>query len=115
MSIEKTNEELNLEKVALEKDMDVIAAYARKLSYINEGEKIVKITGLSYSGDLLFDAGTVLKHTDVRYFPEWFCKTVGIVIFSLAYFVLLVIDESRMLISSHKRRSSEFRMQGQPV
>mgnify|MGYP000908857642 CR=1 FL=1 len=42
--IQKINNELTLEYIALQKDPDVIAAYAKKLGYVGENEKLVKIT-----------------------------------------------------------------------
>lgn len=105
--IERTKEELMLEKVALEKDMDVIAAYARKLSYIREGEKIVKITGLATYENHIYDPGSVLMHRDVRYFPEWFCKSIGLVFFILSYCILLIFDAGRGFIKEQANSSRE--------
>lgn len=102
-NIEKTGEELNLEKVALEKDMDVIAAYARKLSYVGDDEKLVKISGLSVAGKHLYNPGTVLLHKEVRYISEAVCKGVGLVVFALVYLILLLIDVTK---SSVKERTS---------
>ena len=75
--IEKINEDLTMEKIALLNDMDVVAGYARKLGYIYEGEKLVKITGLPEREARIYDAGLVLKHKKVQSMPEWFCKSVG--------------------------------------
>ena len=44
--IAKINEELELEYTALRNDMDVVAAYARRLGFVAEGETLVKVTGL---------------------------------------------------------------------
>ena len=44
--IQNINSELSLELTALQSDRAVIAAYARKLDYVSDGEKLVKITGL---------------------------------------------------------------------
>ena len=41
--IEKINNELKMEKLALQGDDEVIASYARKLGYVNNDEKLVKI------------------------------------------------------------------------
>lgn len=113
--IEKINGELKLEKVALEKDMDVIAAYARKLSYIHEGEKLVKISGLTSEDTALYDTGTILLHEEPKYFPEWFCKGVGMVVFSAVYFLLLLFDAGRGIVHFKMRSSSINQLQGQPV
>ena len=42
--IQNINNELKLEYTALLKDRDVIAAYARKLDYVSDGEKLVKLS-----------------------------------------------------------------------
>lgn len=91
-SIEKTHGELSLEKIALEKDLDVIASYAKKLGYISESEKLVKLSGLPNRETHIFDAGTVVRHHDVSYIPEWVCKFCGLLIMVLVYCVLFLID-----------------------
>lgn len=116
--IEKTNEELNLEKVALQKDMDVIAAYARKLGFISEGERLVKISGLSMRETQIVDAGTVMRHKESRYIPERYCKGVGFIVFILLYAVLWLFDYSRGAVQLHFRRKLYKRkasIQGMPV
>ena len=105
VEIEKINEELGLEKVALERDMDVVAAYARKLSYLKDGEKLVIISGLASSENRIYDPGTVMLHGEVKYFPEWFCKSVGLVVFTAVYFILLMFDAGRGIIRYRERRS----------
>lgn len=113
-AIEQTKEELQLEKVALEKDMDVIAAYARKLSYVREGEKIVKISGLAVQENQIYDPGSVMFHKDVKFFPEWFCKIVGLIFFALAYCILFIFDTGRRFVKSENRPRKRFydEMQG---
>ncbi|MCI5828868.1 MAG: septum formation initiator family protein [Treponema sp.] len=90
--IEKTNGELSLEKIALEKDLDVIAAYAKKLGYVSEGEKLVKLSGLAAREVHIFDPGTVMRHQEVSYIPEWICKFVSFLVFFLVYVMLLLLD-----------------------
>ena len=111
-AIEKTNEELYLEKVALQKDMDLIAAYARKLGYVGEGEKLVKISGLSNRETQIFDAGNVILHEDPRYVPEGFCKGVGLVIFILTYAVLVLYDFSKGYVTVRRPKKSFEEMKG---
>lgn len=106
VEIEKINEELSLEKVALEKDMDVVAAYARKLSYIKDGEKLVIISGLAAAENRIYDPGTVQLHEPSKYFPEWFCKSVGLVVFTGVYFILLMFDAGRGLVSYRARKTA---------
>ena len=91
-SIEKTNDELSLEKIALEKDLDVIASFAKKLGYVSESEKLVKLSGLSARETQIFDPGTVVRHHDVSYIPEWICKFCAFLIAVLVYMVLFLAD-----------------------
>ena len=114
-AIEKTFEELNLEKVALQSDNDVIAAYARKLGFVSPGEKLVKVSGLASRETQIVDPGTVLRHTSVRYIPEWFCKAVGLVIFSLLYIILLLYDITRGAVSLPRKKAHVTVVQGTPV
>lgn len=114
-AIEKTNEELNLEKIMLEKDMDVIAAYARKLSYVGEGEMLVKISGLSLSEASVYDPGTVMLHKGVTCMSEKFCKGAGFLVFALFYFILLFFDVTCSVIKGHHEHKYYDRRQGAVV
>ena len=102
--IQHTNDQLSMEKIALQKDMDMVAAYAKRLGYIHEGEKLVKISGLATNETQIYDAGTVLKHTESEFIPERLCKGVGVIVFLLLYLVLLLFDYSRGLIHFGSRK-----------
>lgn len=102
--IEKTHEELTLEKIALQKDPDVIAAYARKLGYISEGEKLVKVKGIPAYETQIFDPGTVIQPEPVRYVSESVCKCTALVIFFLVYIVLFLYDYNRGLVDFTVRK-----------
>ena len=104
--IEKTNEELNIQKVTLQEDMDVISAYARKLGYISEGEKLVKVSGLPNRETRIFDPGNVVFHTESKYLPEWLCKAVGLIFFALTYIILVLFDYSKDYSRRQKMRNS---------
>lgn len=104
-SIEKTNDELSLEKIALQKDLDVIASYAKKLGYVSAGEKLVKISGLASRETHIFDPGTVLRHHEVKFIPEWLCKSSAMTITVLIYFVLFLIDLQNGRVSFCARRA----------
>jgi hypothetical protein len=98
-SIEKTNDELSLEKIALQKDLDVIASYAKKLGYVSESEKLVKISGLPSRETHIFDPGTIMRHHEVKFIPEWLCKSCALTITVLVYFVLFLFDLQNGYIS----------------
>ena len=101
-----TNTNLTLEKQALEKDTDVVGAYAQGLGYIYEGEKLMKISGLKPHENQIYDAGTVLKHVEPDFISERTSKGVGLIIFLFTYFVLLLIDFSRGKISFVTNKSA---------
>ena len=92
--IQNINDELVLEKNALSNDRDVIAAYARKLDYVKDGETLVKITGLKPFEHTLYDAGTVLRRTEVSFIPDDICKILGLVFFLMMLVLFLFIDLS---------------------
>ena len=114
-SIKKTNDELLLEKVALQKDPDVIAAYARKLGYVQEGEKLVKISGLVVHETQIFDAGSVIKHQESKYIPESYCKVVALAVFALSYMIFLLFDFSTGTIKIKPVKSYYDEIKGIPA
>lgn len=103
-NIQNINEQLILEKTAIQNDEDVIAAYARKLGYVKEGEKIVKVKGLGTVQNRMYDTGTVLKSREVLYVPEWICKACGITVGILLFILMLLYDISYGNISFKKRQ-----------
>ena len=104
--IQKINEELLLERTALEKDKDVIAAYARKLDYVSEGEKLVKITGLRPHEATLYDTGTVVRREPIAFMSERTCKACGIAFFALTLVLLALAGESDEGMARRKRVQS---------
>jgi len=90
--IAKTNNELAMEYTALKQDGSVVAAYARRLGYVAEGEKLVKISGLAPYYDPIYNAGSVKKIEPVLFIPEWICKIVAYFI-SLFFFVMWVLRD----------------------
>jgi cell division protein FtsB len=88
--IASINSELMLEYQALKNDPEVIASYARKLGYVSDGEKLVKINGLPQRSQTVYSTGTVLKRGTVRFIPEWICKLTGMGVFALVMLVFLL-------------------------
>lgn len=91
VEIQKITDELSLEYIALQKDPDVIAAYAKKLGFVGEGEKLVKITGLQVSSSPLYNTGSVIKHQRIYYLSERVCKASGLVVFCLISIILILV------------------------
>jgi cell division protein FtsB len=88
-----TNRELSVLYSALKNDPDIIASYARKLGYVSNTERLVKISGLSPRGQV-FDPGAVIKRDEIEFLPEWVCKLTGIVVGALAFIVFLLVPGS---------------------
>lgn len=101
--IENINTELSFELKALQNDSAVIAAYARKLDYVSDGEKLVKITGLKPTQTTLYDTGTVMKHEDPSYIGEKYCKMLGIFFFIMSMIITILIEFNRGNISFKKQ------------
>lgn len=90
--IQKINDSLSLEYTALEKDPDVIAGFARKMGYVRDGEKVVKINGLINIDEYHFETGTPIKSIEPYSLPEWFCKVSGLLMFCVTYLYLMLQD-----------------------
>ncbi len=93
--ITKINEELTLEYTALRSDMDVVAAYARRLGYVAEGERLVKISGLPTYYTTMYDTGSVMRRSEVSFIPEWVGKATGLLVGCLLLVLLVLRDLSR--------------------
>lgn len=90
--IQNINSELELELSALQNDKDLIAAYARKLDYVAEGEKLVKITGLKPAQTTLYDIGSVIRHENPEYLSEKNCKILSLFFGFLSFVIILLSD-----------------------
>jgi cell division protein FtsB len=89
-----TNIELSVKYTALKQDPDIIAAYARNLGYVSNTEKLIKISGLSSRGQVMYDPGVVLKRDEIAFLPEWVCKFSGVIVGALAFAVFILITGS---------------------
>ena len=103
--IQSINTELSLELAALKNDRAVIAAYARKMDYVTDGEKLVKITGLKPHQNTLYDTGTVVRHEEPDFVSEKLCKLGGIVAAFVVLLILLIFDFKKGEISFSKNKS----------
>ena len=110
--IQKINDSLTLEYTALEKDPDVIAGFARKMGYVRDGEKVVKINGLINIDEYHFETGTPIKSIEPYSLPEWFCKITGLLMFFVTYLYLMVKDFRGKSVSARK---TKIKIKGIPV
>ena len=90
--IQNINTELTLELSALKNDKAVIAAYARKMDYVSDGEQLVKITGLKPYQNALYDTGSVIRHVEPSFVSEKLCKMCAMCAAMLMLLVLLIFD-----------------------
>ena len=104
--IQNINTELQLELSALKNDKAVIAAYARKMDYVLDGEKLVKITGLKPYQNQLYDTGSVIRHQDPEYVSEKLCKAGGVVAALLVLLIMLIYDFKKGNLSFTKKENT---------
>lgn len=102
--IQSINTELSLELAALKNDKAVIAAYARKMDYVTDGEQLVKITGLKPYQNALYDTGSVVRHEDPEYVSEKLCKLCAFVTALAVLLIMLIIDFKKGEISFSKNK-----------
>ena len=113
--IQNITENLQLEKIAMESDKDLIASYARKLGLIRPGEKLVKINGLSIHESQIYDAGTVLHCQKVSYVPEWICKVTGLIAFVVSYVLFILYDIKTGYIDLPRKKQYESMVKGTQI
>ena len=111
--IQSINTELTLELSALKNDKAVIAAYARKMDYVQDGEQLVKITGLKPYQNALYDTGTLIRHVEPEYVSEKLCKMCGLCAAMLVLILMLIFDFKKGTLS-FTRNKKEF-VAGIPV
>ncbi len=106
--LQKLNNSLELEYNALRNDPEVISAFAKKLDYVADGEKIVKINGLYTSDVYKYGTGTPIKSAECTYIPEWFCKLFSLLVYGV--FILYYVFKD--IQADFKRRKIEKSVKG---
>ena len=104
--LQNINNELTLELTALKNDKDVIAAYARKLDYVKEGEKLVKINGLKPAQTSLYDTGSVIKHEETKFLSEKMCKIISCFFGILSFVLVFMFDTNKDFLLKKKDKKS---------
>lgn len=90
--IQNINSELQLEYTALLNDKAVMAAYARKLDYVSDSEKLVKITGLKPAQTTIYDTGSVIRHEEPTYLEEKYCKMISLFLGLMSLIIMILYD-----------------------
>lgn len=103
--IQNINSELQLELTALTNDKAVIAAYARKLDYVSDDEKLVKINGLKPAQTTLYDTGTVIKHVNPSYLDEKYCKIISLFLGIMTLVIMFLYDVNKgNIVLGHNKK-----------
>ena len=102
--IQSINTELTLELSALKNDKAVIAAYARKMDYVSDGEQLVKITGLKPYQNTLYDTGSVIRHVEPSYVSEKLCKMCALCAAMLVLLLMIIYDFKKGNLSFTKQK-----------
>lgn len=90
--ITKINDTLNLDYLALENDVGIITSKARSLGFIYEGEKLIKINGISDQGKSFYDTGSIISLEEITFLPEKSCKIICLMGFILSFIIFLLVD-----------------------
>ena len=111
--IQKINDELSLEYTALMRDNEVISAHARRLGFVNDGEKIVKISGIPPITQKAYSVGKFYKRDKIQFIPEYVCKIIGISVSFLCFlicFLVFISDKysEKNLVKSNSKSINEF-------
>ena len=101
-SIQKINDELSLEYMALTQDSEVISAHARRLGFVKEGEHLVKISGIPPKTQKAYSVGKFYKVEDIQFVPEHICKILGFCVSFLTFFIAFLISLSEKKYENKK-------------
>lgn len=104
--IQNINSELNLELTALKNDKAVIAAYARKMDYVADGEKLIKINGLKPYQTELYNTGSVIRHEEPEFVSEKLCKICGLFAALIILLILIGTDIRNGQISFTRQKKT---------
>ena len=94
ISIQKINNELELEYTALLNDPEVIASYAHSLGFVQDGEYIVKFTGIPTMSEKVYSAGKYYVCQPVEFVSERVCKILGLSVFVLCMILFTLFNLS---------------------
>ncbi len=80
-SLQIVNEQLTIDSNALRSDKDVLKAYAKKMGFVSEGEKLLKISGFADTPAFAYNAGTKILRPSIVFVPDWLAKSIGFFVF----------------------------------
>ncbi len=79
------NSQLLIDTQSLKEDKTVLSAYAKKMGFVNDGEVLVKISGVADTPVFVYNAGSKVLRPQIMFVPDQLAKIIGIVIFISMY------------------------------
>ncbi len=80
-TLQEVNEQLTIDSYALKEDKGVLKAYAKKMGFVSEGEKLLKISGFPDTPAFVYNAGSKILRPEIIFFPDWLAKCIGFFVF----------------------------------
>ncbi len=84
------NESLVTDYRALQSDRATIESFAKKMGFVEEGQILVKINGISEREMRVYDTGTVMRIEPVAFIDERICKIAGIAGFLVSIMIFCI-------------------------
>ncbi len=81
VSLQSVNEQLTIDSRALKEDESVLKAYAKKMGFVNEGEKLLKISGFADTPAFVYNAGSKILRPEIIFIPDWLSKGIAFALF----------------------------------
>ncbi len=81
ISLQDVNEQLTIDTHALREDESVLRAYAKKMGFVNDGEKLLKISGFADTPAFVYNAGSKILRPELIFVPDWLAKCIGFFVF----------------------------------
>lgn len=91
--LQKQNDYLKNIKESLLFDDDVVLSYAKKIGFVGENEKIIKINGLKLTNNVPLEVEKPYFKTMPSYIDEKICKISGFVVFLVFSLLSLLKDK----------------------
>ncbi len=91
-SLQHVNDQLTIDSYALKEDVDVLKAFAKKMGFVSEGEKLLKISGFADTPVFAYNAGSKVLRPEIIFIPDWLAKCIGIFVFVCTNLIISLIQ-----------------------
>lgn len=93
--LESLNQELEMMRIEFSIDKGAIGSYAKKIGFISDGEKIVKISGIAKDIEPMLDCGSLYHIKSIDFLPEWAIKVLSLISFLITYAFIFLRQMSK--------------------